>query len=76
MNYFTVRHKKSPAGCTARLQTKYILQGDFNMNYYRNEVTEKKNDDELLTRNGTFQVFVYAYMFVTTIILLSIIAQL
>ena len=46
------------------------------MNYYRNEVTEKKNDDELLTSNGTFQVFVYAHMFITTIILLSIIAQL
>ena len=46
------------------------------MNYYRNEVTEKKNDDELLTSHGTFQVFVYAHMFITTIILLSIIAQL
>ena len=47
------------------------------MNYYRNEVeVKKKNDDELLTSQGTFQVFVYVHMFVTTIILLSIIAQL
>ena len=75
MNYFTVRHKKAQL-VAQQGSTKYIIQGDFTMNYYRNEVTEKKNDDELLTSQGTFQVFVYAHMFITTIILLSIIAQL
>lgn len=61
----------------SKAQQNIKLQGDFNMNYYRNEVeVKKKNDDELLTSQGTFQVFVYVHMFITTIILLSIIAQL